>query len=678
MQQLEPTILAQIDRLNEQAWLVRVSDSQQSMTLSGEALSFAEQAGYDKGKAEALRTHGFCHIRLSRHQEALEFLNPALALFQKTGHRNGESDVYEYFGIIKRSLGDYGASLESLFRALEIRQQTGYRDGESLSYYHIGITYKYLGYLEQALEHLLNSLRIAREINYWVAESYSLNNIGVIYADMGDFHNALEYYGQSLQIRRNSGDKWGEAGCLDNIGLIYSKLGDPEKGAWHCLESLEITQVTGDKKGQGNSLFHLGTICAERNDPARALDYTNRSLQIRTEIGDKRGQAEAQIFLSEMLSQSEPEKTEALLSDAFRIGQELQAKDLLAQIHRQQYLFCKASGQHEAALSHLETQHELEKELFNQAFNLKLVNLKITWQVEQSRKEAELLRAKNTELAALNVEIQAHRQSLEETLEHLKSTQNQLIQREKMASLGELTAGIAHEIQNPLNFVNNFSELSMELAGELNEEMQKPDFDPQIVAELLNDLTQNQEKINVHGKRASGIVKGMLEHSRTNAGQKTPTDINALTEEHLRLSYHGLRAKDQSFNATFETNLDESLEPISVVPQDLGRVLLNLFNNAFQAVREKSKKGVEGYRPIVSVTTKKTRSGIEIRVGDNGGGIPEAIRQKIFQPFFTTKPPGEGTGLGLSLSYEIVTKGYGGTLEVESREGEGTEFVLHL
>jgi signal transduction histidine kinase len=264
---------------------------------------------------------------------------------------------------------------------------------------------------------------------------------------------------------------------------------------------------------------------------------------------------------------------------------------------------------------------------------------------------------------------------LEDTLTNLKSTQSQLIQSEKMASLGELTAGIAHEIQNPLNFVNNFSEVSSELVDEMKTELATGNV--QLATEISNDLKQNLEKINHHGKRAADIVKGMLQHSRSSSGQKEPTDINALADEYLRLSYHGLRAKDKSFNSKFETVFDESIGKVNVIPQDIGRVILNLITNAFYVVHEKSKQGIAGYEPTVSVSTKKEANKVLVSVKDNGNGIPQKILDKIFQPFFTTKPTGQGTGLGLSLSYDIV-KAHGGELKVETKEGEGSEFVILL
>ena len=264
---------------------------------------------------------------------------------------------------------------------------------------------------------------------------------------------------------------------------------------------------------------------------------------------------------------------------------------------------------------------------------------------------------------------------LEKTLSDLRFTQTQLIQSEKMASLGELTAGIAHEIQNPLNFVNNFSEVNIELIGEMKTEIENGNLEE--VKAIANDIESNEEKINQHGKRADAIVKGMLQHSRSSSGAKEPTNINALADEYLRLAFHGLRAKDKSFNATMNTDFDETIGNVNIIPQDIGRVILNLITNAFYVVDEKKKLLGQGFEPTVSVSTKMLDGKVMISVKDNGNGIPPKIVDKIFQPFFTTKPTGQGTGLGLSLSYDIV-KAHGGELKVETKEGEGTTFVILL
>jgi len=314
---------------------------------------------------------------------------------------------------------------------------------------------------------------------------------------------------------------------------------------------------------------------------------------------------------------------------------------------------------------------------------------------ENLEKEKEKQQILATQNQMLEEQVSERTYELNRSLKELQETQSQLIQSEKMASLGELTAGIAHEIQNPLNFVNNFSEVSMELADELKEELGKINIDPKDKENLegiTNDLIQNQEKINHHGKRADGIVKGMLHHSRTSTGQKELTDINLLADEYLRLSFHGLRAKDKTFNATLTTNFDEQIGKVKIVPQDIGRVLLNLFNNAFYSVTEKKEEKTHSqgsYEPTVIVTTRYLRANenaatgtkkdmVEIKVRDNGMGISQSVRDKIFQPFFTTKPTGKGTGLGLSLSYDIIVKEHEGQLMLDTRENEFAEFIIRI
>nr|WP_295928540.1 ATP-binding protein [uncultured Dyadobacter sp.] len=283
-------------------------------------------------------------------------------------------------------------------------------------------------------------------------------------------------------------------------------------------------------------------------------------------------------------------------------------------------------------------------------------------------------------------ELTQQKEELQKAIEELKATQNQLIQSEKMASLGELTAGIAHEIQNPLNFVNNFSEVSVELCQELEEEIDKTDItdnDKDYIKGIISDLSQNQQKITHHGKRADSIVKGMLQHSRASSGEKELVEVNALADEYMRLAYHGLRAKDKEFNAALVTDFDPSIGAVNVLPQDLGRVFLNLFTNAFYAVAEKKRKLTESgqlgdYKPEVRISTKKFDNKLYIRVSDNGTGMPEHVKAKIFQPFFTTKPTGQGTGLGLSMSYDIITNAHGGVLEVDTEEGKKTEFRITI
>jgi two-component system, NtrC family, sensor kinase len=303
---------------------------------------------------------------------------------------------------------------------------------------------------------------------------------------------------------------------------------------------------------------------------------------------------------------------------------------------------------------------ERQKTLAEEELNFRLAEQKAQLENQVHERTSELLQQK---------------EELEKALVELKATQTQLIQQEKLASLGELTAGIAHEIQNPLNFVNNFSEVNTELVDELHQAIDKGNLHE--VRTIANDIKENEEKIVFHGKRADVIVKSMLHHSRTSTGKKEPTDINVLADEYLRLAYHGLRAKDKSFNAIMKTDFDETIGEVNIIPQDIGRVILNLITNAFYAVAEKKKQMDESYHPTVFVSTKRQKDKIKIKVKDNGMGIPEKVAEKIFQPFFTTKPTGQGTGLGLSLSYDIV-KAHGGEIEMKTKENEGAEFIIQL
>ena len=685
------------DQLNKEAWEGRVNDSNRSLLLSEEALGIAETIDYTRGKAEGLRTSGFCLMRLSKNAESKARLEESLQLFKSLNDLAGEGYIYTGLGIIQRNFGDNKTSLEWLYKSLELVKLTNYYEIEPLVYYHIGITNKYMGNLEQALEYLLKSLSTGKEINNWIAEAYTLNTLGSIYEELRDYTNALEYHRQSLFIRQKSGDKWGEAGSLDNIGNIYFTQGDLKNAMAFCEQSLFITRSVGDKKGEANSLFHLAEINYALKDYTPAQDNAKQCLEIREAIGDKKGQAEIYLCMADISrpAKSEKEKSQEqleFLNRALVLGNETGAQDMLLKIHSSFYKVFKKQQDHKKALEHLELSNTIEKEIHSKSFNQKILNLEITHKIEQSKKEAEIYRLRNVELAELFEESKRQKEAIQTTLTELKAAQTQLIQSEKMASLGELTAGIAHEIQNPLNFVNNFSEVNIELIEELKGERQKVEGErnTQLEDELLNDLSINLEKINHHGKRADAIVKGMLQHSRSSTGIKEPTDINALADEYLRLSYHGLRAKDKSFNATMKTDFDESIGKINIVPQEIGRVILNLISNAFYVVDEKKKApqpsrnefgtGSEGgvpYESTVSVSTKKMGDKVEIKVSDNGNGIPQKVLDKIFQPFFTTKPTGQGTGLGLSLSYDIV-KAHGGEIKVNTRENEGTEFTISL
>ncbi|HEY5772856.1 MAG TPA: tetratricopeptide repeat protein [Chitinophagaceae bacterium] len=677
------TLKEKINKLNEEAWNIRVKDSPKAFLISKEALDLARSIQYEKGMADGARSLGFCYGRLSKHEEAISLFNESLRLYESLNDIDGQSNVIEYLGFTSRNQGDLGAALKFLYRSLLLAEQTGFPENRATSHYQLGVTYKHLGDYEKALEHLYQSLSIMREMNNTLYQSYSINVIGSIYFDNGDYEHALEYYQQGYVSRHEAGDKWGEAGSLDNIGFTYFKLKDYDQAIHYCDQSLTISRSTDDKRSQANALIHLAEIYSQTNNAKLAARFSNESLEIRKESGDKRGEAEILLFLADLhkTQNEDGARVLELLTNALKIAEDLKALDLLSKARFSLYEFYQKQNDYEEALKNLNLHNNVEKEFHKNTINQKVLNLEISHKAEESRKEADAMKLRNEELTKLNAAIEEQKKKLEAALAELKATQAQLIQSEKMASLGELTAGIAHEIQNPLNFVNNFSEVNEELLKELNAEADKGNLEE--VKAIAKDITFNSEKINHHGRRADAIVKGMLQHSRSSSGQKEPTDINALADEYLRLAYHGLRAKDKSFNATMKTDFDETIGNINIIPQEIGRVILNLINNAFYAAHLPPPVG-GGFKdlnykhdPTVWVSTKKVGDKVLISVRDNGPGIPQKILDKIFQPFFTTKPTGQGTGLGLSLSYDIV-KAHGGELKVETKEGEGSEFIIHL
>jgi signal transduction histidine kinase len=679
----EDELTKKIDELNGIAWSNRISDSQKAMQCSKEVIALSRSINYTKGLADALTLEAFCYIRTSDFEKATASLAEAEIIYSAGINIRGLAPLNEYKGIIERYHGNSATALEYIYTALEQSRQTSFKENEVTNLYQVGVTYRQLANYDKALEYLYDSLSLARTIKFVLMEGYNLNVIGSIYFETGDYNQAISYFKEALLIREQCGDKWGEAGSLDNIGFAYYKLENYTEAAEYCKRSLLITKETGDKKGEANSLLHLAEIYAKKKDVAESVRFSEESLQIRKASGDRHGEAEILLFLAELYKNQVPgvdqKKIPGWLTQTLKISEEIKAYDLISKAEFCLYEYYKQEKDFNEAVKHLERHIQFEKDLHKNSINQKILNLEISHKAEEAKKEADAIKQQNEELTKLNKEIEKQKQQLEDALNNLKNTQAQLIYSEKMASLGELTAGIAHEIQNPLNFVNNFSEVNKEMIDEATEEINKGNVDE--VKNILNDIKANEEKINHHGKRADAIVKSMLQHSRKSSGVKEPADINALCDEYLRLSYHGMRAKDKSFNADFKTEFDERIGKINIVPQDMGRMLLNLINNAFYAVNEKftayRSPLTDNYKPLVSVQTKEVDNKIEIRVVDNGNGIPQNIIDKIFQPFFTTKPTGEGTGLGLSLSYDII-KAHSGEIKVQTKEGEGSTLIIQL
>ncbi len=532
----------------------------------------------------------------------------------------------------------------------------------------LGILYGQTGSPDKKLQQLIEAKNLVEPFS---TDMFLLagitSNIVDVYMQQGKLDSALYFQRETMVFESKSPRQTYAGASLGVIGDIFQQEGKTDSAKKYLFQSLDIIKSRGeDLSDLGYTANVLSTLYYTNNQFDSGIYYAKASIESYNATG---------VFLADVL---DPYTNLALnfaknknYDSAYKYI--LLSKNLGDSLNNVQIE--NLSKFQRVGFEEKLNQQEKENEAIATANRNRVIFL-LAVILAFSFIAFILYRNYKTKLRSNKI--------LQKTLDDLKSTQNQLVQSEKMASLGELTAGIAHEIQNPLNFVNNFSEVNAELIEELKTEKLKPknERDDALENELLNDIAANEEKINHHGKRADAIVKGMLQHSRTSSGQKEMTDINALCDEYLRLSYHGLRAKNKSFSADFKMDFDENIGKINIVRQDMGRVLLNLFNNAFYAVNEKlkaqdSQLKAENilYAPTVQIVTKKLEDKVEIIVIDNGNGIPQNILDKIFQPFFTTKPTGQGTGLGLSLSYDIV-KAQGGEIKVETKEGEGTTFII--
>ena len=647
----------------------------------------------DTGRiGKLIRIGSLLDFNLSKGDSSSRYLQQAVDLSKSTGNVQLEAQAIFYLATNLFHSANYPRSLilslenlkklEALKREKNVRITFG--NGRDLLFYQTRLLvfiYSNIGDSKKQLEYVKRMQSIYPTLpkddgikNYAFTISYNLANV---YANLkmydSSFHYRLLLYNQVLQ---NGDDQW-LALASSSLGSYYDEQNNIDSAMMLFRKCIPAAEKSGRPDLVVASELHIGNLFQKKNVSDSAFYYTRQALQ----------------RLSALNNPSELLDAYKQLSELYRDNRQYDSA----------YKYIRNFGVLKDSLHDVTKITEAQNFVFNQTL--------VEQQVEQAKKETQqhaetrikfyvlaaviafillaaffLMRNLRNKRAA-NVLLTKQKEEIQNSLSALKETQTQLIHSEKMASLGELTAGIAHEIQNPLNFVNNFSEVNKELVDELQEELKSGNIAEAIA--ISNDIKANEEKINHHGKRADAIVKGMLQHSRSSNGKKEPTDINALCDEYLRLTYHGLRAKDKSFNATLKTDFDESIGYVNVLSQDLGRVILNLLTNAFFAVNEKKQSSEtlersEVYKPTVTIATRELSSSlgdedkVEIRVSDNGNGIPKEVLDKIFQPFFTTKPTGQGTGLGLSLSYDIVTKGHGGELKVETKEGEGTTFIILL
>jgi signal transduction histidine kinase len=610
--------------------------------------------------------HECLHIYLESIRSDSNFKSIAAALQNYFSNRNDQSS-WDYVELTKIGMmsktGDYATALDKSLELVKVFHNRKDDYGEVLALYKVSQALWYGGKIEQSHLHFLAELPLALRLKNNRELALCYNAIASDYAVMNMPDSGIWYGFQALDYARKVNNNMLLCAIYGTLGenyvvkkdfdsaIVVSKAGIPVSSDASDIVALyvNLAQSFLGKQQFDSAMYYAGIVIklAKQNDFKNQLQF---GYQYLSQCYEQKGNTDSAFRYYRLAVQTKDE----LFSD--QKENQLKAINLREQAQKQ-----------EAEREKTAYKNRIRIYILLAGMIGILIIAFILFRANRQKQRAKL--------------------KIEEAYNNLKSTQQQLIQSEKMASLGELTAGIAHEIQNPLNFVNNFSDVNKEMLAEMNQEIENGNYDE--VKAIAKDITDNEEKISHHGKRADSIVKGMLQHSKSSTGKKEPTDINALCDEYLRLAYHGLRAKDKSFNATTKTEFDNNIGKINVVSQDIGRVILNLINNAFYAVNEKQKhastsSALNGYEPTVIISTRNVKppvgglgAKIEIKVKDNGSGIPQKILGKIYQPFFTTKPTGLGTGLGLSLAYDII-KAHGGEIKVETKENEGSDFIISL
>ncbi len=641
---------------------------------------------------------GNTHWRAKQYVEALQSLQAAIELFDKQ-HKQ-ILPLLMNMRILYNLMGNQEERLAYYSKKLEYYLVNGPVFNTAPCYHAIGGYYLIKGANNLALNNYLKGAEVFRQYSA-IYYSNSISVVGITYANWGNLDKAGQYINLILPVAQKLHDNNSMSTCYYGLTLIaYFKNNFEEALKQNALDIKTQTQVSSQRTATSTAL--RAAIYLKKGEPDMAFPFLERVRKMADSAALKTvnafGNMEVDFgYYQYYKANGDLNLAEKYLLKAYQIV--VDAKDTPLQLKYLKELgdFYKSQKKPELSGKYFDQYFLLSEEQQKNLEQFKIAQYEIDQNDKAQRNHITQLKQEKAVqeyeigrrnillwgslvvlalITALLVFIYRQLQTNKKTLISLRQTQRQLIQSEKMASLGELTAGIAHEIQNPLNFVNNFSEVNIELLEELDEELRRGEIDEAL--DISSNIKQNLEKIGYHGKRADGIVKGMLQHSRASSGQKEPTDVNVLADEYLRLAYHGLRAKDKSFNADLVTNFEEKLPKVPMVPQDVGRVVLNLLTNAFYAVQQKQKTADATYKPTLEMSTSLKDGAVEIKVRDNGPGIPENIKDKIMQPFFTTKPTGEGTGLGLSMSYDIIVKGHGGKIDVNTREGEFTEFTITL
>ena len=714
------TDTGRINRMNEKLKLLDDINLDSAVRMGRRTIREAQRIRYKQGEALA-------RLRLARnlnfkgnYPEARQnlLLSEAISLSISDSLQLGKA--YNIFGAMYGMQSKYDSSLLYFQKSQRIAENIGNHKDLHAIYSNIGISYEMLSNYPLSLQYLQKALTLAESDKDYTSQAYCLLNLANVYNHVDDRRGAEMRFTQALRLAKRENLKTVELYVYTNLAAIYNEKRTARLSYTYSMKAASLAKAIGDPGIEATSLSRAATSLADQKRFSEAEDVGRRAVVIADGSQQPLNIHQAYSAMG-MVLQDQQQYADAIpyYEKSFQVLKDADIyDDQTGQAYANLGLCYEKTGKYRQSLGAYKTATQIRDSVRSKENIRKTTELRLTTafdkrqqatRAEQQKQNALAEARQLTLLTAVgllilltsvafyayrtkqkaNAQLQDKTDTLQHTLDQLKTTQALLIHQEKMASLGELTAGIAHEIQNPLNFVNNFSDISTELIDELEEEQQQPVRDAALEEELLNNIKQNLTKINLHGKRADAIVKGMLAHSRADTGNKRPTKLNDVAEEYLKLAYQGLRAKDRGFNSELVTDLDPNVGELELVTQDIGRVLLNLYTNAFYAVRQKqlaeqpvlageATDESTSYKPTVSVRTQRVGEQVTVDVSDNGTGIPESIQSKIFQPFFTTKPTGEGTGLGLSLSYEIITKGHNGTLSVASTGGEGTTFTLTL
>jgi signal transduction histidine kinase len=602
---------------------------------------------------------------------ALEYADELITLSERM--RNDAYIRAGYFlkGTKLRLLARLHEALDAFQQSAGLAKKLHNTNAEGDAYGAIAATYSTAQDHTNAKYYYKKSIETLRTIDNPISLASALNNAGDEYLATKNFDSALIYCKEAELLFSRENYSEGVAYSTGNMGLAYAGLGNNTLAEKNINDAINIHKKTKDYYPICVYLNAMSKIYSDKNEQLQALSYASRSLHLAQQYKLNEQIRDANLQLSELYESSgDIPQSYSHFRDYIIYRDTINNIKTLQEMYDLRTAFERT--QQKAALHESNQRKKLYSTLFYMALSVAvIIGALIVILFRNYRQKQKAFTMLNEQKTV----IEHQRDTTDTALQELKQAQAHLIHSEKMASLGQLTAGIAHEIQNPLNFVNNFSDLNTELVAELYESLKKGNY-PEAET-MAQEIISNETKISLHGKRAEAIVKGMLEHSRSNASEKRPVNINGLVDEYIRLAVHGIRAKDKSFNVSLQKDFDPAIPELNIVPQEIGRVILNLLNNAFYAVTEKIQVGKVDFIPLVSVTTKIINGDTMIAVKDNGIGIPVSIRQKIFQPFFTTKSPGVGTGLGLSLSYDIL-KAHGGEMKLESEEGTGSEFVMIL